>query len=506
MSSNSGRGLNRDAWWVLIAVVALAAFFLGSRGLWDPDEGRYTNVAINMLLRGDWLDPHRSLSVGHWTKPPLTYWAIASSLLLFGMNTWAARVPVALAYLLTTWLVSRIARRLAPGREALAALVFATMLLPAIASQLVTTDFILVAFETLAMWSYVELRWGSGRARWAYVMWAAFGLAFLTKGPPGLLPLLAVAASEWAMGGGRSAFRAPALLLFAAVALWWFVVVSLRHPLLLPHFLGREVVDRVASNTFARHGEWYGWLVVYLPTLLLGTLPWTWPMLRGLRQLPTAWRAARARAPGDGITLFLLAWVVLPLAVFCLSRSRLPLYFLPLCVPLALLATRALSSAAVPWRRIGVWIALLLVLRAIGPHLHSIQNAREWADAVQQRAGRGVDVIVFVDDEPRYGLHLHTGAEVETVSLMPLPARQAGMMDGPVDGVAATELMEPSEEHTVWITPAARWPDAQRFVRAHGFEVEALGAPYRNRVIFRVWPAQCATDACSASSAVGGLR
>jgi len=43
-----------------------------------------------------------------------------------------------------------------------AAITFATMLLPAIASQLVTTDFLLTAFETLAMWSYVELRWGDG--------------------------------------------------------------------------------------------------------------------------------------------------------------------------------------------------------------------------------------------------------------------------------------------------------------------------------------------------------
>ena len=68
------------------------------------------------------------------------------------------------------------------------------------------------------------------------------------------------------------------------------------------YFIGDEVYNRIATDEFGRHGEWYGWLQVYAPTLLLGTMPWTPALLRWARGLPAdlrrwptlTWRAARA--------------------------------------------------------------------------------------------------------------------------------------------------------------------------------------------------------------------
>ena len=51
--------------WIAALAIVLALLFLGSRGIWDPDEGRYTNVALHMLDSGDWIDPHRSAEVNH---------------------------------------------------------------------------------------------------------------------------------------------------------------------------------------------------------------------------------------------------------------------------------------------------------------------------------------------------------------------------------------------------------------------------------------------------------
>ena len=102
--------LGKPAVWIAAIALVLGLLFLGQRGIWDPDEGRYTNVALNMLDSGDWLNPRRNEEVGHWTKPPLTYWAIAASVAVFGDNTGAARLPSALSYLLCVWLAWRIAR------------------------------------------------------------------------------------------------------------------------------------------------------------------------------------------------------------------------------------------------------------------------------------------------------------------------------------------------------------------------------------------------------------
>ena len=71
----------------------LLGFGLGSRGLNEPDEGRYANIAMAMAAPGgDWWEPRQS-GYGHYDKPPLIYWATALSFRAFGLNEWAARLP-----------------------------------------------------------------------------------------------------------------------------------------------------------------------------------------------------------------------------------------------------------------------------------------------------------------------------------------------------------------------------------------------------------------------------
>ena len=364
------RLLHSPAVRIALLALTLGLLFLGQRGIWDPDEGRYTNVALHMLDSGNWIEPHRSTEIAHWTKPPLTYWAIAGSVGLFGHNAWAARLPAALSYLLCVWLAWRIARRVAPGSEPQAALLYATMLFPIGAAQFISTDYVLAACETLAMWGFIEARFGANAhpQRWLLLMWAGFALAFLAKGPPGLLPLLAVVGFDLSMPGMQRprALQWQGLLLFLLVAAPWYVAVTLRNPGLLDYFLGKEVVGRVASDTFARHGQWYGWIAVYAPTLLLGTLPWTPALLRWARTLPARlrqWRGGEGRME-DRAGLLLALWLLVPLLVFCASRSRLPLYILPLFVPLAVLAARQRLQEGLPLPR---WRWLLAALHTAYP-------------------------------------------------------------------------------------------------------------------------------------------
>jgi 4-amino-4-deoxy-L-arabinose transferase-like glycosyltransferase len=140
----------------------------------------------------------------------------------------AARLPAALAYLLCVWFCWRIARRLAPGSEAGAAVIYATMLFTVGAAQLITTDYVLATCLGLAMWAFVEARFpppenvgaANGSAsmasahqprRWIAVMWVGFALAFVAKGPAALLPLPAILLFDWLLPGCRHrACRCPA--------------------------------------------------------------------------------------------------------------------------------------------------------------------------------------------------------------------------------------------------------------------------------------------------------
>jgi 4-amino-4-deoxy-L-arabinose transferase-like glycosyltransferase len=493
MSIPLARLIRSPALWIALLAALLALAWLGGRGIWDPDEGRYTNVALNMLDSGDWLNPHRNHEVGHWTKPPLTYWAIASSIGMAGHTAFAARLPSALAYLLVTWLAWRTARRLVPGAETMAALAYATMLLPFASSQLITTDPLLAACQALAMHAFVEARFGDPAhpRRWIALMWAGFGLAFLTKGPPALLPLLAVVGFDLlgTRPRGHRLFDAVGMLVFVLLAAPWYAAVIHGNPGLLQYFIGDEVYNRIATNEFGRHGEWYGWLKVYLPTLLLGSLPWTPALIRWAIGLPTSVRAWRDRDTrhAERAQLLLALWVLLPLLVFCIARSRLPLYLLPLFLPLSLLVARQrqLTGRGLPhpgW--IVGWALLLLALKLAAAQMATPKDAAAWAREIRARVAGPIYEVNSIDDLPRYGLHLELGAEVERVSLQPLAEPR---INPDYDEDLARELAE-REPDVVWLTRVERFGEARTRIEALGYRVEVLGAPYSGRMIFRILP------------------
>jgi 4-amino-4-deoxy-L-arabinose transferase-like glycosyltransferase len=497
----------QKSWWGspsfrLFALALLLAFaFLGLRGIWDPDEGRYTNVALNMLSSGDWINPHRMHEVGHWTKPPLTYWAIGASVAAFGRHPWAARLPAALAYLLCAWCVRRIARRLFPGGEDLATLAYLTMLFCAGAAQMITTDYVLAACEALAMWGFAEARFGPPHReyRWLALMWVGLALAFMTKGPPGLLPLLPMLAFDLWMPARRRhlPFTVSGTILFLLLALPWYVAVVVDNPGLFRYFVHDEVVNRIVTDRFGRNGQWYGWLLVYAPTLLLGALPWTPALLRWARALPATlrgwWGRPPAREAEAGKVLATL-WLLLPLLAFCVARSRLPLYLLPSFAPLALLVARQWRDEGRDPprpRRIVAWVALILLLRIGTACWPTHKDASAWAKELRARADYPVREVVFVDDMARYGLHLELGSEVEKIMLEPRPQPR---FNPDYDDDLADELAE-REPGVLWICKQDLWPELDRRIAALGYRATQRGAPYRGRIVFTVAPASAVAPA-----------
>lgn len=485
---------SRSAWWIAALAVLLAFAGLGSRGIWDPDEGRYSNVALQMLDSGDWINPHRSHDTGHWTKPPLTYWAIGGSVAVFGQNPWAVRLPSALSYLFCVWLAWHCARRLLPGSETSAALAYMTMLMPQIAGQLVTTDFILTAMQTLAVVAFIEWRFGppSAAMRAWWLMWVAFAAAFLTKGPPALLPMLVMLAFVTLVPGKRAqdwrhVLAGVAVMLL--LALPWFIAVTVENTGLLDYFLGAEVVDRIASDRFKRHGEWYGWAEIYLPTLLIGALPWTGHLISWSRQLPSAVRRWRDKSLREieAPRLFIVLWLLIPLLVFCLARSRLPLYLLPLFVPIALVIAAERLRKGLPeldGRWVLGWVALLIGLRFAIALYPSDRDASQWADAIRERAADKVGEVVFVEDMPRYGLHLYLDVDIEALSLDDI-AQPA--FNPEFDESLAVELAESAvEKDVVFVAKARLWPRLRQRIVEQGYRALPLGAPYHGRIIFEV--------------------
>lgn len=400
---------------VLLALI-LGFSFMGSRSLWEPDEGRYTNIALTIADTNEWISLYRHPESLHFTKPPLTYWTIAASVKTFGFNTWAIRLPIALAYVFSILMIFQLGKVFTPQRPWLPALIFATSPLPFIAGNYISTDFVLAASETLAVLCFTQYAFLKKSRLWMDAMWTGFGLAFLAKGPPGLLPLLPIIVMLWQQKDLKALFRPLGFLAFGIIGLAWYAVVIQRHPGLFDYFIGHEVLARVADEKMRRSPEWYGPLKVYLPVLLFGALPW-------LVMAAKTFRPWQSRTPESR---FLLLWFVLPLIVFCLSRSRMPLYLLPLFTPFALLLAQALQHyqpRIKSWAMLAVWIMALLGMRyGLSVYKHH-KDPEIFSEKVLALTKVPPREIIFVEDPSRYGMHLYLGSKINKVSFKPRKKR-----------------------------------------------------------------------------------
>ena len=327
------------ALWLLLVLAGLA-YGLGAYPFFEPDEGRNAEVAREMVTTGDYLVPHL-LGLPYLDKPVLLFAADALSFRLLGTSELAARLPLLLFTLATAALVGSFARRLfGPAASWIAATAALAMPLAVAFSRTVIFDAALTTFLTLALIAFyraVEERAAGRRAAaWSALAWLAMGFGVLTKGPVALavVLLIAVPYALWRRSG-VAVWLPLGPVLFLAVVVPWVAVMASRVPGYLDYVLVSETWRRMTTSQFQRTGPvWY-----FLPSLLIGALPWSFVVLGAARPLIARDAAGRR----DPRVVFLLLWIALPFVLFSLSQSKRPQYILPLLPAVALLATAALQ-------------------------------------------------------------------------------------------------------------------------------------------------------------------
>ena len=330
-----------------VALAVLGAGFLvtaGLIGLFESTETRYAEIAREMLASGDWLTP-RLDGILHLHKPPLAYWASAAGMAVFGVGSWGARIPVALASIVSLACVGRIAARRFAGwgaPPARAIWVLGSMVLFAALGRSLASDPFLTA-AVLLYWALAPSPWALG----------ALGLGFLAKGPVVFLhtALPVLVAALWGRDRRTLSLLGPprGWLLFAAIALPWYLILAARIPGLLSYLLGNQLWGRYATTVHQRGGP----PSYFVAVAIVGAAPWTGALLIGLR------RAWRERSSPD--SRLLLSWFLAPLVFLSFSGSKLPAYLLPSAAASALLAARELDRRAARWSAALTLIALAVV-------------------------------------------------------------------------------------------------------------------------------------------------
>ncbi|BDU77874.1 glycosyltransferase family 39 protein [Mesoterricola sediminis] len=367
--------------WLFLGLVPL---FM--RGLWEPDEGRYAEIPREMLAAADWLTP-RLNHVLYFEKPPFQYWLSAISLKLFGLHPFAARLPLALATLITLGCAWKLATRLGARQGFWAAFMAGTALLAYVCGQILTLDALFSAFQVLALVAGIEAvaaRYEGRRAwTWTLLAFGALALAMLTKGlaAPVLVGvgLLATLPFAWSSPQLRKAvlrtlFDPLGWLVFAAVAAPWFILVDRANPGHAWFFFVHEHFARYTSHVHNRQGSKNPFLDKFYFTafLAVGVLPWLSASVTGIRRAFGFLRArgpVSERAPLHRWTVAAaLLGVAVPLVFYSLSGSKLPPYILPSVPPLLALAC-AFEKDEEAWAslaRSGRELLFLGVLFAVG--------------------------------------------------------------------------------------------------------------------------------------------
>jgi len=457
---------------LVIFVLAVYCFaFQGRRALFDPDEGRYSAVALQMIKSGDWLHPRTHPDHEHWTKPPLTYWAIAGSLMVFGHNEFAVRFPNVLSFLLTIIASYFIGKVFVPQRPWSVALVFATFLFPATVCNGATTDFPVTFWETLAVCFFAHAFWlAKGKQQTLFVLlsWISFGLAFLTKGPPGLLPLVAIIIFLRLKCTKPYAFKMEWLkgifLLLLVGGSWFFIVIFEKRDL-LQYFLWDEIVLRVFTGHHERHSHWYAFLYIYFPVLIVGSLPWSVYAWKGLvHSFKKAKQSLSADFEESHVKcLFLLLWFLVPLSIFVISRSNLPLYVLPLFAPLAVITAAAAQHFDFTLNKnrymIVAWCCVIVVQRIVMAAVPFKRDASTFAAAVKSKNPAAVEEMIFVNAKPLLSLQFYTGADVGRV---------------PLDVTDLQKKLE-SKKSRLWFVQKNEAGEFRGLVSRHALPLEEIG-------------------------------
>ncbi len=367
---------NRPVRLTLYALLAAILYLpgLGRPALWEPDEGRYAEIAREMVVSGDYVTPRDDFEL-YFEKPPLVYWAEAASISVFGVNEFAVRLPAALFSAGQVVVTAGLAEVMLGATAGLfAALVLALSPLFFGFARFATLDPALAFFLTAALAAfYLAAREDSfsqpSPRRWMLLSAAMLALGTLAKGPVALLLGGAIPMTWLAMERRlRRVAQMPLVrcaLIYIAIVLPWFILIEARNPGFLRFFFIHEHLERYVTSSEHGWGPWF-----FIPIVIGGAWPWIffvplgWVAMRAENTLPDDAPASSRRSAAS----FLTIWFAVIFVFFSIPRSKLGSYILPALPPLSIVAGYGLARLRVlddaPRRRLLAVIAIANLLLA----------------------------------------------------------------------------------------------------------------------------------------------
>ncbi|MDX9789877.1 MAG: glycosyltransferase family 39 protein [Candidatus Kapabacteria bacterium] len=245
--------------------------FNGNVHLFDWDEINFAEAAREMMVTGDYLNVRIDYEPFH-EKPPLFIWMQLISMKLFGVSEFAARLPNAIAGIITLFVLINIGRKVYDKTFAyLWALAYFGSILPFFYFKSSIIDPVFNLFMFLGVYylfNFTAYSIITGRNKVKDVIFAGLftALAFLTKGPVGFLLVFMTWAVFWIFNTRKFKLPVKEILIFVLISfvpalVWYFLIFMQQGEGLIYEFISYQI--RLLTTGDAGHeGPFYYHFVV----------------------------------------------------------------------------------------------------------------------------------------------------------------------------------------------------------------------------------------------------
>ncbi len=337
---------------LLTSIIYLSSTF--SPALLDDADSANAATAREMVVTNDWVTMHMN-GVRVLEKAPIMYWAIAASYKIFGVSTFSARLPLAIATILLVILVYFFGNWMSGERTAFyAGLSLSVGIGTYLFTRVLIFEVILTLWITLALFIFFKVYFAEIHPRWIYLFYACLAAAVLSKALIGIIfPLGIIFWYVLLTNGWKRAFQMKPFtggLLLLALAAPWHILAGSRNDNFYWFYFINEHVNRFLGTRFPMDYDtmpllpfWLGHLVWLFPFSIF--FPLVFNNIKSLIR-PTERR--------DQIRLLAIIWFLVIVGFFSFS-TRQEYYTFPVFPALALLLGDALSRGEEEKNKLVIW-------------------------------------------------------------------------------------------------------------------------------------------------------
>lgn len=329
----------------LMTLISILYFYNFSiNDIWTPNESFYAESVREMFESGNFLDIQYNYEP-RYNKPPLTYWLIAASASVFGLNEFGIRLPIILLTIGSVWLTYLLGKKLYGQRGGIYALVIMAVSVQLMAvKQYASPEIPLTFFFTLTLYWFIKA-YLENRPKYYYLSYVALGLTVLTKGYPYIVVIAGIIGLFTLLDNGfnlKSTFKKigqfklhfgiPIVLI---IGLSWVIYMYLNFGNDFWEIFQRETFDRAFTRNEKNMRPFF-----YVEVISWTILPYSLAFFIILGYYLFKFKKIKKEIA------LAFSWFIVMFVIFTAAKGKIPTYFIQAHPAMALMITAFLLHSA----------------------------------------------------------------------------------------------------------------------------------------------------------------